>query len=295
MPLVTALFAPGNHPRRLRRAFEFNVDAVILDLEDAVPPPEKAGARETVRDALADQARARRAQAWVRVNGLDSGLTRDDLAATVGPEVAGVCLPKVDRPGQLAAFDRLLAAAEGKAGLPEGSVRVIPFVETAGGLLAAREIAAAPRVLCLAFGGLDYCYDLGVAPGSGAGVLDHARRHLVVASRAAGAEGPLDTVCLYLDDPAGLEREARHARALGFQGKLLLHPDQVEPIRRGFAPPPGELELARQVLSAYDAAARQGLGVARVGGRFVDRPVVLWARRVLELAGEAWPDPAAGG
>jgi citrate lyase subunit beta / citryl-CoA lyase len=256
------LFAPGHNAKLLARVFEAGADAVMLDLEDAVPPDAKQAARAMVAEALADR------PAWVRVNAARTELCEADLAA-VGGLAFGIRIPKAE-----SATD-VRWVAERAPGKP-----IICAIESARGVLAAAEIAAAPGVRYLAMGGVDLQNDLNA--GNGNLQTLYVRSHLVVTSRAAGLEPPIDSVWPRLDDEAGLREQATFARSLGFFGKSAIHPRQLPVLHEVFTPSERELGWAREVVAAFEAAG--GAALRLPGGEFVDLPVAMRARRLLELA-----------
>ena len=200
------------------------------------------------------------------------------------PQLAGVMVPKVGSPSQIEVLDWTLTRLERQRGVPEGQVSILPLLETAAGLAAAREIArSSPRVCALALGVADLAADLGARIGPASPLLAAARSELVVACRSAGVGSPVDPVHLDLRDLAGLEAAAVAARQLGFQGKACIHPSQAEVVARVFAPTPDEREWAQRILSAFDSAERGGRSALVVDGEFVDYAVVARARRLLGL------------
>jgi citrate lyase subunit beta/citryl-CoA lyase len=256
------LFAPGHNAKLLGRVFEAGADAVMLDLEDAVPPDAKATARAMVAEALADH------PAWVRVNAARTELCEADLAA-VGERAFGIRIPKAESAGDVH------WVAERAPGKP-----IICAIESARGVLAAAGIAAAPGVRHLAMGGVDLQNDLNA--GNGNLQTLYVRSHLVVVSRAAGLEPPIDSVWPRLDDEAGLREQAEFARSLGFFGKSAIHPRQLPILHEVFTPSERELGWAREVVAAFEAAGGSALQLP--GGEFVDLPVAQRARRLLELS-----------
>ena len=257
------LFVPGNRPERFDKALAAGADAVIIDLEDAVPVTEKALARESLLQWL-DASRP----VLVRVNGAGTEWFEQDLHACRHPGVAGIVLPKAER-----------AADISRAAEATGVRAILPLVETARGLWFARELAQCPQVSRLVFGSIDYRLDLGIG-GDGEELL-HARSQLVLASRVAGIEAPIDGVCVELDDPDKLRSDALCARRLGFRGKLCIHPKQVGVVNQAFSPDADEIAWARKIVEAAEAGG--GAAVA-VDGRMVDRPVILEAQRILRVA-----------
>ncbi len=257
------LFAPGHNSKLLTKVFDAGADAVMLDLEDAVPPDAKATARAMVAEVLVDH------PAWVRVNAARTSWCEDDLAAVVG-HAYGIRIPKVESAGDV---EWVTARAPGKP--------VICAIESAVGVFAAREIAAAPGVRHLAMGGVDLQRDLNTTGGNLQTL--YARSHLVLASRAAGIEPPIDSVYPQLDDPSGLREQAEFARSLGFFGKSAIHPRQIDILHQVFTPTRGDIEWAETVLTAFDATGGEAFQLP--GGEFVDLPVADRARRILRIAG----------
>jgi citrate lyase subunit beta/citryl-CoA lyase len=256
------LFAPGHNAKLLGRVFEAGADAVMLDLEDAVPPEAKETARAMVAEALADR------PAWVRVNAARTEWCEADLAA-VGERAFGIRIPKTEAAADVG------WVAERAPGKP-----IICAIESAKGVLAAAEVAVVPGVRHLAMGGIDLQRDLNA--GNGNLQTLYVRSHLVVVSRAAGLEPPIDSVYPRLDDEAGLREQATFARSLGFFGKSAIHPRQLPVLHEVFTPSEQELDWAREVVAAFEAAG--GAALQLPSGEFVDLPVAQRARRLLELA-----------
>jgi citrate lyase subunit beta/citryl-CoA lyase len=280
--LRSLLFAPGNHARRREKAFECGADAVILDLEDAVPPAGKAEARAGVAAVLAAP---RDGLAYVRVNGVDSAWCRGDLYALVRAGLDGIVVPKVEDAGQLRIVDWVISQLERERGLAPGGIELVALIETARGLAAAQSIAGAcPRLARLSYGIADYSLDLGLEPAADEAELAWVRASLVQASRVAGLEPPVDSVVVQVRDGDRFLDSARRARRAGLRGKLCLHPDQVPLANEVFSPQPAEVERARAIVAAFEAAEAAGSAAISVGGEFVDYPVVARARGVLELA-----------
>jgi len=285
-PNRTFLFAPGDHPRRAEKALDVGADAAILDLEDAVAISAKTAAREAVRAALA---RPRRSRAFVRANSFATDWCFGDLAAVTGPTLDGIVLPKLEDPAQLVAVDWMLAALERERDLKPGGIEVMPILETALGFarlpeLAARAAALGGRVRRIAFGAGDYTLDVGLAWGRAETELETARAALVLHSRAAGLEPPIDTVWIELRDTEGFAASCARGVALGFQGRLCIHPDQIAPANDAYSPPEAEVARARRIIDAFAKAEARGLASIQVDGRFVDYPIVERAQRVLRLA-----------
>lgn len=260
MPPRSYLFVPGDRPERVAKARAAGADAVIVDLEDAVAPENKAAARDAVAGAL------QVAQPVVlRINGADTAWFAEDARLAAHPGVAAVMLPKADSP---AAVATLRDVGGGKS--------VLALVETAAGMANLRALAAAPGVARLVFGSIDFQLDLDVSDDDLA--LLPFRMRLVLASRVANLPAPVDGVTTAFDDPARVEHEARRARSLGFGGKLCIHPRQVPIVNGAFSPTAAELAWAQRVI---DAAAAAGGAAVAVDGKMVDAPVLARARRLL--------------
>lgn len=287
--LRSLLFVPGNRPNMLEKALGLEPDAFIPDLEDSVPWEEKPQAREVTASYLERLAATGR-PVVPRVNALETGLLEEDLEAVVGPHVFGVSVGKVRSPQDVLAVARLLQRLELRRGLPVGSVRLIPWVETAQAIVRAYEVAAAsPRVVAVAFGVEDFTLDMGIEKTETEEELAYARAAVCVAARAAGVLA-LDAPYFAFRDPEGLRRSARKARALGFRGKFAIHPAQISIINEAFSPSQEELRRARQVVEAFQEARRRGHGSTSLEGQVVDVPVYLRALQTLRAAGEAVPD-----
>ncbi|MBV9000381.1 MAG: CoA ester lyase [Solirubrobacterales bacterium] len=256
------LFAPGHNEKLLSRVFDAGADAVMLDLEDAVPPHDKKRARAMVAEVLVERT------AWVRINAVGTDAAAADLDAVAG-FAAGVRIPKVES-GADAQWVRDRAP----------DTPLICAIESARGILAAQEIASVPGVRHLSLGGVDLRRDLGA--GDGDLQTLYARSHLVMVSRAAGLDPPIDSVYTRLNDDAGLRAQTEFARSLGFFGKSAIHPRQLATLHEVFTPSGEELDWARTVLDAFEASG--GAAIKLPGGEFVDLPVANRARRLAELA-----------
>jgi len=277
------LFAPGNHPRRVEKALTLAADGVILDLEDAVAVSEKIATRSLVANALIAP---RTGRLFVRVNGLTTDWCHGDLSAVIRPGLDGIILPKAEHAHEIHTADWMMAALERAEGLASGSIDLIPIVETALGMANLRAICSAvPRVRRIAFGAGDFTLDMGMVwSRSEAELLPH-RAACVMHSRAAGLEPPLDTVWADLTDKDGFAASALHAAQLGFQGKMLIHPDQITAANAAFSPSEAAVARARRIVEAFDQAEKAGLASIQLDGQFIDYPIVARARRVLEQAG----------
>jgi citrate lyase subunit beta/citryl-CoA lyase len=280
--LRSMLFAPGNHARRVEKALTLDADAVILDLEDACPVAEKIATRPVVVAALQ---KPRRALGYVRINALATEFGHGDLGAVVQRGVDGVMLTKVDGPDQIEIADRLMTELERERGLATGSVDLLPLIETGLGLARAEAIArASPRVKRVAFGAGDFTLDMGIRWTREETELLAFRSALLLASRAAGVEAPIDLAWIDTQDAEGFANSVRWGSTLGFQGKLCIHPGHVDAINRAFSPSVDEVAKARRIVAAFREAEARGSAAFALDGALVDYAIVFRAERVLERA-----------
>lgn len=280
--LRSFLFCPGNHARRVEKAFGVGADAVILDLEDAVARAEKVATRAAVAEAMR---RPRKCGGYVRINAIGTEFCFGDLAEIVPARPDGIILPMAESAHHVWTIDWVIAQLERANGLEVGSIDLVPIIETGAGLAAIGEIArAGTRVRRVAFGAGDFTLDMNLHWSRDENELYHARSSLVLASRAAGLEQPFDTVWTNLRDGEGCAMSAQTAVRLGFQGKMCIHPDQVALVNEAFSPTAAEVERARKVVAAFDKAEAEGLASIQVDGQFVDYPIVYRAQRVVALS-----------
>jgi citrate lyase subunit beta/citryl-CoA lyase len=280
------LYVPGDRTDALRKAHLRGADALVLDLEDAVAPDRKDAARSAVAGLLS--AGPPPARYWVRIN---ADRPEEDITAVLAPGVDGLFVPKAE-PSLLHEIDLLLTAVERRLGLAADTFALVPVIETARGVLAAPEVAAAPRVLRLGLGEADLAGELGLQPGPDRVELAPIRSQVVVASAAAGITAPVGPVETALRDPERLERTTRTLLRQGFRARTALHPGQLSLINEVFTPSAAEVAAAREVLDRLAEAQRQGSGVATdADGRFLDRAVVRAAAEVLRRAGADPPAP----
>jgi citrate lyase subunit beta / citryl-CoA lyase len=287
------LFAPGNVARRVEKAFTLAADAVIVDLEDSVAVAEKPATRKRVAEALA---RARAQRGYVRVNAISTPFCYGDLVETLHKGVDGVVLPKVESAADLHAIDWVITSLERERGIAEGSIELMPISETALGvqrvdrILQARTLRAYPgpwRVKRIAFGAGDYSNDVGLSPTLDEAELADARARLVLASRAAGCENPIDSPWFHLTEQAAFLRALERSRRGGFQGRLCVHPDQIGPVNESYLPTDDELARAERIIAAFREAEEKGSAAIQVDGQMIDYPIVHRARAVVEAAREA--------
>jgi citrate lyase subunit beta/citryl-CoA lyase len=288
MPMLirTALFVPGNRPDRIDKAFHTEADAIIVDLEDAVPPSEKERSRSVVREKVAQY---RDRMILVRINSLASPFIEGDLKETIIEGVKGIVLPKVERAEDIYAINRLLLEVEKERSLAEGSLRLFPLIESAVAVQLVYDIVSVKtkpeRIYTVAFGAADYTLDMGIEMSMEGAELFYARSRIPIACRAGGIAPPIDTPFMIdLKNTQALVADARRAKELGFQGKLVIHPQQIEPCNHIFSPTPEEIAKAEKIVRAFEEAEAAGTGVIQLEGKFIDYPVVQRSRDILSIA-----------
>ena len=286
------MFVPGHQRRMIDKAYGLKLDVAMFDLEDGVPPGEKDAARAMMAETLTRPLSPFRDQGemlrFVRIHPAGTKEMEADLPAVIRPGLDGLTLTKVNCPDDVLQVSAILDEREERIGLQRGSIRLLATIESARGLIQAAAIAASsPRLVGLMFGAEDFAMDLGmfnVRQGE-AGDFLYARSALVVAAASKGLQA-VDLVYLDIRNPTGLERDTRLARDLGFTGKALIHPAQIEVVEKVFRPTDAEIEHARRVVAAFEAAEADGAGAVAVDGQMVDLPVVERARRALQLVSE---------
>ena len=271
------LFLPGNTPKMLEKAPFLEADALIFDLEDAVSPMEKDAARILVRNALKPMD-SRGKETIVRINAPGSEADwREDLRQVVLPGLHAIMIPKSESGETMRLVEEEIAAIEKSKEIPNGSIRLIPLVETCAGIEKAYEIAASsPRITELFLGAEDLTADMRCKRTREGAEIEFARMALVTAARAAGVEA-FDTPFTDVNDLVGLEADAEHARSRGFSGKASISPRHLEIINRVFSPSPEEIAYAKEVVEAIEDAEKNGRGVAAVRGK------ILPVRRLFDL------------
>jgi citrate lyase subunit beta/citryl-CoA lyase len=280
---------PGNKSNMLEKALGLRPDAFIPDMEDSVPTAEKANARETIHGFLPRLA-ALGIPVIPRVNALETEWIEADLAAVVGPHIFGISVGKVRTPGDLTAISRLIGDGERLAGIDVGTLRLIPWIETAEAIVNVSAICrASERIVAVAFGGEDFTNDMGMERLEDESQIAYARQSLCVAARAAHVLA-LDTPYFKLRNPGGLRDNSLHAKSIGFKGKFAIHPEQIEPLNECFSPSPQEIAHAERVVAAFEEAERGGRASTSLDGWVIDVPVVKRARALLELARRARAD-----
>jgi len=270
----TRLYIPGNNPSIMHNIAIFEADTVILDLEDAVAPADKDAARILVKYALRNVDFGK-TEKGVRINPLSTPYGKDDLEMAIENKSEIIFLPKVENASDITNI-------EGYFGKKD--VLLAPIIESARGVLNAPEIAtASERVALLCFGAEDFTKDIGAERTREGKELFLARQMIVLAAKSAGIQAS-DTVFSDINDLEGLINETKLAKSLGFDGKGVIHPSQIKPIHKVFAPTEEEVDYAKRVLNAFKEAEKKGSGVVALGRKMIDKPVVERAKRIIKLA-----------
>lgn len=277
------LFLPGNNPNMLINGNCLGADAVIFDLEDAVSPTEKDAARILVRNTMRYMD-FRGCEIIVRINSIDTPYWQADLDAVMPYKPNLILLPKTGTAADALAADAYMAQVEAKNGMEQGSIGLMPLIETAMGVENAFVIAScAERVKALFLGAEDLTADLQCKRTKEGREIEYARTRLVVAARAAGID-VYDTPFTDVNDDVGIVKDASYAKTLGFTGKASISPRHVEVINRVFSPDMKEIEYAYEVMEAIALAKAQGKGATSLRGKMIDAPIVARAERTIAMA-----------
>ncbi|QAT48759.1 citrate (pro-3S)-lyase subunit beta [Caproiciproducens sp. NJN-50] len=279
----TMLYVPGNNPGMIRDAGIYDADCIMFDLEDSVSVAEKDSARFLVYEMLRTIKYPGR-ELIVRVNALDTQTGIDDLEAMVRTRKAAIRLPKTECARDVVFCDQQIGRVEKENGIPAGSTRMMAAVESAKGVLNAREIAlASPRLIGIAIGAEDYVTDLKTNRSPEGIELLFGRSMVLLAARAAGIDA-IDTVYSDVNNEEGFRKEVALVRQLGFDGKSIINPRQIKPVHEIYTPSGKEIEKSLAIMDAIEEAHRKGSGVIALNGKMIDKPIVARARRVLDLA-----------
>lgn len=281
----TMLYLPGNNPNMLVRGHLFGSDGIVMDMEDAVALSEKDAARIMISKFLR-RGDFGSVEVTVRINGADTEFWKKDLEAIVPcKRLDGVRLPKADSPQVIRDVDEELSRLEDKYGIAQGHIKLFCILETAYGIWHAYDVATASRrVTAILPGGEDLVADLKTSRTPEGTELEWSRRMIVIAARAAGVDA-IDLMFPCVTDGEGLRRDAQFSKDLGFDGKSVIHPNQIPVIHEIFTPSEKEIEKAQRIIAAAEDARARGFGTVSVDGRMVDVPVVKRARYILVKAG----------
>lgn len=285
------IFVPSNSEKYINKAKTLNADIVCFDLEDSVPNNQKDIARQLVKSALTSRTAYQTRNVYARINSFDSGMTSDDLKAVVQKGIDGIILPKVGNDEEVSEVDRILLTLEQEKGFQEKSIKIAASIESAKGVVNSYSIAkASDRVNMLVFGIFDFLYDMHLDYEEGNNEFEciYARSKIPVDARAAGVEA-IDGIWQKLDDAEGLKKDATIAKRLGYSGKSLIHPNQIEAVHTIFAPSANEIEWATKVVRALDEALEngRGKGAIRIEGKMIDAVHYKRAKEILDGANKS--------
>lgn len=277
------LFVPANHPGMIFQAPVFRPDCIIFDLEDAIPVREKDSARDLLVEAVKTLDFGD-CEVFARINPLYTPFGEEDVRALTAAGLKNYRLPMTESPEDIRTLDRLLTKLEQEHSLKQDSLKILGAIETAKGVLNAPAIAlSSQRLLGISFGAEDFTRSMTTERSKTGEEMFWARSHIVLAAMAAGIDA-IDTVFADLDDEEAFTAEVKMAKQLGFSGKSLIHPSQINVVHALFSPGTEEIRQARRIIDAMEEAEQKGAGVIVVDGKMVDEPVLVRARRVMELA-----------
>ncbi len=281
------IFVPSNSNRFINKAQTLNADIVCYDLEDSVPLTQKDMARQLIKSALSSRTTYQARNVYARINSFDSGMTSHDLKAVVQKGIDGIVIPKVNNDEEVYEIESILSTLEKEIGIQEKSIKIAASIESAMGVVNSYSIAkASDRVNLLVFGIFDFLYDMHLDYEEGWNEFEciYARSKIPVDARAAGIDA-IDGIWQKLDDNEGLKRDATIAKRLGYSGKSLIHPDQIETVHNIFVPSSNEVEWANKVVKALDGALQngRGKGAVRLEGKMIDAVHYKQAKSILDL------------
>ena len=284
--LRSFLFVPGNNKKFIDKAKTLNADIICLDLEDSVPMNDKESARQLVGDALKASSEFT-GEVYVRTNSFDTGLVQDDLKAIVQHGINGIVIPKVNDPNEVFELSKWITNLEHERSIKEGTIEMMPSIENAKGVVNAYKIASAsPRVSALVFGVFDFLFDMGLEYVEDGIEYSYARAKVPVDARAAGVYA-IDSIWQKIDDVNGLIKDATTGMKLGYRGKSLIHPSQIEPVHRIFVPSKEEVEWAKKVVNSLSDAMSKGKGAVRLEGKMIDAVHYKRAKALLDVVKES--------
>ncbi|RNC29006.1 MAG: Citrate lyase subunit beta [Candidatus Dichloromethanomonas elyunquensis] len=280
------LYVPGNNPKMVEKAPTFPADIITLDLEDSVPPAEKENARKIVAENLKHAGQGG-SLVFVRINNWETELTNDDLEAVVWEGLNGVTLAKTGHPDDVKRLDWKLEELERRRGIPVGTVKISMLLETAKGIINAYECCmASKRNVNAIFGAVDYCRDMRVKLTSEAVEQTWGRAKVGVACRAAGIIA-IDAPFVAFQDIPAFERNVAEGKQMGYEGRMIIHPSQIEPSNRMYAPDPADVEWAIGVVKIFEEEGiAKGKAAVSYNGKMVDTPVYLNAKDILAAQAE---------
>jgi citrate lyase beta subunit len=281
------LYMPGDNWKMITKSITLGVDSICMDMEDGAAVNKKAEARATIAKAL-QELDFGKSEKLARINSVGSGLEGEDIEAVLPYHPDGIVIPKVESFGHVEWASKIIEAAELKYGWPINSIGILAGVETAKGILNLKEIAAHPRLASRAiiFGGEDFAASIGATRTKDAIELLYARQAVVVACAANDLQA-IDIVAIDYKDLEALRIESEFGARLGFVGKQIIHPAQVEPVQTAFTPNAEAIANAKRIVETFDASQKEGRGAYSLDGKMIDMPLLKNAQKVLERANAA--------
>lgn len=276
------LYMPGDNWKMITKSITLGVDSICMDMEDGAAVSKKAEARATIARALRELDFGR-SEKLARINSVGSGWEQDDIEAVLPFHPDGIVIPKVESFEQVEWASKIIEDAELKHGWPVNSIRILIGVETAKGIMNLKEIAVHPRLDAIIFGGEDFAASIGAVRTRDALELLHARQAVIVACAANDLQS-IDIVTIDYKDLDALRLESEFGARLGFDGKQIIHPAQVEPVQKAFTPGDEAVAYARRIIETFEASQKEGKGAYSLDGKMIDMPLLRNAQKVLQKA-----------
>lgn len=276
------LYMPGDNWKMINKSITLGVDSICMDMEDGTAVNKKAEARATIAKAL-QELDFGQSEKLARINSVGSGWEKDDIEAVLPFHPDGIVIPKVESFEQVEWAGKIIEDAELKHGWKVNSIRILIGVETAKGILNLKEIAVHPRLDAIIFGGEDFAASIGAVRTKESVELLYARQAVIVAC-AANELQPIDIVTIDYKDIEALRAESEFGARLGFVGKQIIHPAQVEPVQKAFTPSQEAVAYAKRIVETFEASQKEGKGAYSLDGKMIDMPLLRNAKKVLERA-----------
>jgi len=276
------LYMPGDNWKMIKKSITLGVDSICMDMEDGAAVSKKAEARVTIVKAL-QELDFGKSEKLVRINSIGSGWEREDIDAVLPYRPDGIVIPKVESFEQVEWASKIMEAAELKHGWPINSIRILIGIETAKGILNLKEIALHPRLDAIIFGGEDFAASIGATRTREAVELLYARQAVVVACSAYELQA-IDIVSIDYKDLEALRIESEFGAQLGYGGKQIIHPAQVEPVQTAFTPDDESVAHAKRIVETFEASQKEGKGAYSLDGKMIDMPLLKNAQKVLARA-----------
>jgi citrate lyase beta subunit len=276
------LYMPGDDWNKINKAITLHVDSICMDMEDGAALNRKTQARDTIARALRELSFGK-SEKLARINSIGSGFEKDDIATVLPCHPDGIVIPKIEALDQIQWASEIIEEAELANGWPVNSIRMLVGIETARGILNLKEIAAHPRLDGLIFGAEDFAANIGATRSRSAWEVMYARS-AVVTHAAAFDLHAIDMVFIDFRDTLNLKIEAAQGAAMGYTGKQIIHPSQVQPVQEAFTPSPADIEYAKRVVETFEAHQAEGAGAYDLDGKMIDMPILKNAQKVLDRA-----------